>query len=130
MVGNSKRLPSSSDPSGRGQGGAITKLISNWSGTEAGSHTSRSPLKNEIRSINRIDELSVDLGKENYIFIPDYTNLIAAGMVIQRQLKELMSQSGLEVDSDTGMKHTAMSMRFVLSEGKANNLNLAKHADT
>ncbi len=43
---------------------------------------------------------------------------------------ELMSQSGLEVDSAAGMKHTAMSMRFVLSEGKVNILNQAKNAGT
>ena len=49
----------------------------------------------------------------------------------------LMSQSGLEVDSATGkkhsigsLKHTAICMRLVLSEGKVNIFNLAKNAGT
>ena len=48
-----------------------------------------------------------------------------------------MGQSGLEVDSATGMKHsicslrhTAICMRLVLSEGKVNIFNLAKNAGT
>jgi len=67
----------------------------------------------------------------------DTKNRITAGKIIQRQFKELMSQSGLEVDSATGMKHsiyslrhTAICMRLVLSEGKVNIFNLAKNAGT
>jgi len=85
----------------------------------------------------RIQIRHQELGKEDYIFLPDYKNRITAGKIIQRQFKELMSQSGLEVDSSTGMKHsiyslrhTAICMRLVLSEGKVNIFNLAKNAGT
>ena len=85
----------------------------------------------------RIQIRHQELGKEDYIFLPDYKNRITAGKIIQRQFKELMGQSGLEVDSATGMKHsiyslrhTAICMRLVLSEGKVNIFNLAKNAGT
>jgi hypothetical protein len=74
---------------------------------------------------------------EDYVFLPHYPNRQTASKIIQRQFKELMKRAGVEDDHITGMKHTiyslrhtAICMRIVLSEGKVNIFNLAKNAGT
>jgi hypothetical protein len=74
---------------------------------------------------------------EDYIFLPDYTNRITAGKIIQRQFKDLMERADIIKDPFTGLKHsiyslrhTAICMRIILSEGKVNIFNLAKNAGT
>jgi hypothetical protein len=74
---------------------------------------------------------------EDYIFLPHYKNRITAGKIIQRQFKELMSRAGVEIDIQTGKKHsiyslrhTAICMRIVNSQGQVNIFTLAKNAGT
>jgi hypothetical protein len=74
---------------------------------------------------------------EDYIFLPQYQNRITAPKIIQRQFKELMTRAKIEDDQISGMKHTiyslrhtAICMRIILSEGQVNIFNLAKNAGT
>jgi hypothetical protein len=73
----------------------------------------------------------------DFIFLPDYPNRATASRIIQRQFKRLMELSDLETDTFTGQKHslyslrhTAICMRIILSEGQVNIFNLAKNAGT
>jgi site-specific recombinase XerD len=85
----------------------------------------------------RIRKRYADSKGEDYIFLPQYSNRQTASKIIQRQFKELMKRAGVEDDPITGMKHsiyslrhTAICMRIVLSEGQVNIFNLAKNAGT
>jgi hypothetical protein len=85
----------------------------------------------------RIRKRYPDCKGEEYIFLPQYSNRQTASKIIQRQFKELMRRAGVEDDPITGMKHTiyslrhtAICMRIVLSDGKVNIFNLAKNAGT
>ena len=78
-----------------------------------------------------------DARDEDYIFLPRYQNRITASKIIQRQFKELLTRAKVEDDPISGMKHTiyslrhtAICMRIILSEGQVNIFNLAKNAGT
>jgi Phage integrase family len=75
--------------------------------------------------------------EEDYIFLPQYKNRQTASKIFQRQFKELMRRAAIEKDAVTGkshtiysLRHTAICMRIVLSQGKVNIFNLAKNAGT
>jgi hypothetical protein len=85
----------------------------------------------------RILQRHPDAKPEDYLFLPSYSNRVTAGKIIQRQFKRLMELAGVENDPHTGMKHsiyslrhTAICMRIILSEGQVNIFNLAKNAGT
>ena len=78
-----------------------------------------------------------DARDEDYIFSPRHQNRITACRIIQRQFKELLTRAKVEDDPISGMKHTmyslrhtAICMRIILSEGQVNIFNLAKNAGT
>ena len=59
------------------------------------------------------------------------------GSIIQRQFHELLSRTGFDKDPTTqsahtlySLRHTAICMRIILSEGQVNIFNLAKNAGT
>jgi hypothetical protein len=73
----------------------------------------------------------------DFLFLPEYSNRATASRIIQRQFKRLMELAKLETDPFTGQKHslyslrhTAICMRIILSEGQVNIFNLAKNAGT
>ncbi|MGC1653279.1 MAG: hypothetical protein WA722_10735 [Candidatus Sulfotelmatobacter sp.] len=85
----------------------------------------------------RIRKRHPDAHDQDYIFLPQYTNRVTASKIFQRQFKELMTRAAIETDSITGKKHTiysirhtAICMRLILSEGNVNIFNLAKNAGT
>jgi hypothetical protein len=85
----------------------------------------------------RIRKRFPDSQDNDYIFLPQYKNRQTASKIIQRQFKELMLRAGVERDIPTGKKHTiyslrhtAICMRIILSQGKVNIFNLAKNAGT
>ncbi len=85
----------------------------------------------------RIQLRHPDAKSEDYIFLPHYENRQTAAKVIQRQFHELLSRAGIETDVISGRKHTiyslrhtAICMRIILSEGQVNIFNLAKNAGT
>ena len=74
---------------------------------------------------------------EDYIFYPQWTNRTTASGMVQRLFNEVLRVSGLETDSVTGkphtlysLRHTAICMRIINSEGRVNIFNLAKNAGT
>ena len=85
----------------------------------------------------RIRKRYPDAKGEDYIFLPEYSNRQTAGRIIQRQFHELLSRASLETDVISGsrhtmysLRHTAICMRIILSEGRVNIFNLAKNAGT
>ena len=74
---------------------------------------------------------------EDYVFLPQYKNRITAGKIIQRQFKYLLEKYKIQMDPFTGnkhtiysLRHTAICMRIIKSEGQVNIFNLAKNAGT
>jgi hypothetical protein len=73
----------------------------------------------------------------DYVFLPLYQNRITAQKIIQRQFKQQLTRAKVEDDPISGMKHTiyslrhtAICMRIILSQGQVNIFNLAKNAGT
>jgi hypothetical protein len=78
-----------------------------------------------------------DAKPEDYIFYPQYPNRTTASSMLQRLFMEVLRHGGIEVDTPTGkahtlysLRHTAICMRIINSEGKVNIFNLAKNAGT
>ena len=74
---------------------------------------------------------------DDYIFYPTYQNRITAGKNIQRQFKFLMEKFQIvKIDGSQkphslySLRHTAICMRIIHSEGQVNIFNLAKNAGT
>src|SRR5262249_6291933 len=85
-----------------------------------------------VAAYERIRKRYPDAKGEDYIFLPQYQNRQTASKIIQRQFKALMQLARVENDPLTGMKHTiyslrhtAICMRIILSEGRVNIFNLA-----
>jgi hypothetical protein len=85
----------------------------------------------------RIRQRYPDAKGEDYIFLPAYSNRGTAARTIARQFNALLDETGLKRDpiTDTdrsiySLRHTAICMRIILSEGKVNIFNLAKNAGT
>ena len=85
----------------------------------------------------RIQKRCPDAKGEDYIFLPQYENRQTASRIIQRQFHELLVRTGFDKDPTTqsthtlySLRHTAICMRIILSEGKVNIFNLAKNAGT
>ena len=75
--------------------------------------------------------------QDDFIFYPEYENRITAGKNVQRQFKELMKRARISKDRITNkqhtiysLRHTAICMRIIHSEGQVNIFNLAKNAGT
>ena len=74
---------------------------------------------------------------DDYIFYPQYQNRTTASTMLQRTFTEVLRQGGIDTDTTTGkahtlysLRHTAICMRIINSEGKVNIFNLAKNAGT
>ena len=74
---------------------------------------------------------------DDYIFLPDYKNRQTAARIFQRQFNYLLETAGIKHDKITNqdhtiysLRHTAICMRIILSEGQVNIFNLAKNAGT
>jgi hypothetical protein len=75
---------------------------------------------------------------DDFLFLPKYVNRTHAKRIIQRQFNALLERCGLKKDRNSSnqqhtvysLRHTAICMRLVLSEGKVNIFNLAKNAGT
>jgi hypothetical protein len=75
--------------------------------------------------------------KDDYLFLPAYKVRSNAKRIIQRQFNALLERCNLKHDRFTNMdrtvyslRHTAICMRIILSEGQVNIFNLAKNAGT
>ena len=77
------------------------------------------------------------LKPDDYLFFAKYPNRTNAIRIAQRIFYACLEEAGLKDDTNTGAKHTlyslrhtAISMRIVLSKGKTNIYTLAKNAGT
>ena len=85
----------------------------------------------------RIKERHPNHNSEDYIFYPEYDNRQTISAMVQRLFKKVLDELGLERDVFTekkhtlySLRHTAICMRIVNSEGQVNIYNLAKNAGT
>lgn len=85
----------------------------------------------------RIQKRYPDAQPEDYIFYPHWQNRTTASSMVQRLFNEVLKQAKLETDLVTGkthslysLRHTAICMRIINSEGQVNIFNLAKNAGT
>jgi hypothetical protein len=86
---------------------------------------------------NRIKLRNEEHTKDVYLFLPAYKKCSNARRIIQRQFNALLERCNLKHDRYTNMdrtvyslRHTAICMRIILSEGQVNIFNLAKNAGT
>jgi hypothetical protein len=85
----------------------------------------------------RIRQRNQEAGPDDYLFLPSHANRETANRKLQDQFNLLLARTGLKVDPDTGLshtvyslRHTAICMRLIRSEGKVNVLTLARTAGT
>jgi len=85
----------------------------------------------------RIKERHPNHNSEDYIFYPEYDNRQTISAMVQRLFKKVLDELGLERDVFTekkhtlySLRHTAICMRIVNSEGQVNIYNLTKNAGT
>jgi len=86
---------------------------------------------------NRIKKRYPKAGPDDYLFFPDHKNRETASRIVNRQFSHVLELAKLLKDPDTGknrvlyvLRHTAICMRIVNSEGGVNIFNLAKNAGT
>lgn len=90
-----------------------------------------------VTIFERIQKRHIECGADDYIFLPQYKVRSTAKTVFQRQFNAMLERSNLKDDHYTNevrtvysLRHTAICMRIILSEGKVNIFNLAKNAGT
>ena len=86
---------------------------------------------------NRIKLRHQGYTNNDFLFLPGYKNRSSAKRIMQRQFNALLERCHLKQDrySNTvhtiySLRHTAICMRIILSEGQVNIFNLAKNAGT
>ena len=90
-----------------------------------------------VTVFKRIKERNPLAGGEDYLFFPSYENRATAARIFQRQFNEALDKAGIKHDPYTNqnhsvysLRHTAICMRIILSQGQVNVFNLAKNAGT
>jgi hypothetical protein len=90
-----------------------------------------------VGAFERTCERYPEFKDEDYLFLPRYPNRATASRIIARQFNEALDLAGIKHDPFTGtdhtlysLRHTAICMRLILSEGRVNIFNLAKNAGT
>ncbi|HSI11295.1 MAG TPA: hypothetical protein VK961_04595, partial [Chthoniobacter sp.] len=94
-------------------------------------------MEGAIAAHRRVCARYQDLDGEDYLFLPQYPNRDTAACIVARQFNVLLERTGLKKDTVTkaerslySLRHTAICMRIILSEGRVNIFNLAKNAGT
>ncbi len=103
---------------------------------KTGFRTSNS-MEAAVSVYERLKARNPNANPDDYIFMPNYKNRSTAARIIQRQFNLALEKAGLKTDPFTGtehsvysLRHTAICMRIILSEGQVNIFNLAKNAGT
>ena len=85
----------------------------------------------------RIKQRYPDASAEDYLFLPAYKNRTTASQIMRRQFNKALEVAGIKFDPYTNqdhsvysLRHTAICMRIILSQGQVNVFNLAKNAGT
>jgi hypothetical protein len=100
-------------------------------------YRSANTMEAAVSVYERIKKRHPNAKPEDYLFYPEYKNRITASNIVQRQFRHVLQEGGIHVDVATGkthtlysLRHTAICMRIINSEGKVNIFNLAKNAGT
>jgi len=90
-----------------------------------------------VSVFNRIRSRNPTAKPEDYLFLPDYENRATAARIFQRQFNAALDRAKIKHDPYTAqdhsvysLRHTAICMRIILSQGQVNIFNLAKNAGT
>lgn len=93
-------------------------------------------LEAAVSVYERIRERYPNAKPDDYLFLPNYPNRETASRIIGRQFRELLKRAEIRRDGNGvphslySLRHTALSMRLVKSQGKVNIFNLAQSAGT
>ena len=94
-------------------------------------------LDGAVAPYKRLRQRYPDATEEDYIFLPHYENRVTAACVFARQFNALLEETQLKMDAVLqtermiySLRHTAICMRIILSQGRVNIFNLAKNAGT
>ena len=94
-------------------------------------------MEGAIAPYKRLCQRYPDATGEDYLFLPHYENRATAARAMARQFNALLEETGLKMDpvqqterTIYSLRHTAICMRIILSQGKVNIFNLAKNAGT
>src|SRR5664280_933148 len=94
-------------------------------------------MQGAVSAYMRIKRRYPDAKGEDYLFYPHYPNRGTASRLVQRQFNAAMERTHIKHDPFTNtdhtvysLRHTAICMRIILSEGQVNIFNLAKNAGT
>ncbi len=86
---------------------------------------------------NRITQRNKAQSTDDFLFLPTYKNRSNAKHIMQRQFNALLDRCKLKQDRYSrsvhtvySLRHTAICMRLILSQGQVNIFNLAKNAGT
>ena len=100
-------------------------------------HRVANTMEAAVSVYNRIKERNKGYSQDDYLFQPSYKNRSHAKRIFQRQFNALLERCNLKQDYYSksvhtvySLRHTAICMRLVLSEGRVNIFNLAKNAGT
>lgn len=100
-------------------------------------YRSANTMEAAVSVYQRIKNRYPDAAPEDFIFFPQYDNRTTVANIVQRQFREVLKVGKIQVDEPTGkqhtlysLRHTAICMRIINSEGKVNIFNLAKNAGT
>ncbi len=100
-------------------------------------HRISNTMQAAVSIYERIKRRYPDHTQEDYIFFPTYPNRAHARRVVANQFNVLLERCGLKDDRNSpnqhtvySLRHTAICMRLILSEGRVNIFNLAKNAGT
>jgi hypothetical protein len=94
-------------------------------------------MEGAVAPYNRLCQRYPDAKGKDYIFLPHCENRTTAARVFARQFNALLEETGLKMDAALqsqrtiySLRHTAICMRIILSQGRVNIFNRAKNAGT
>lgn len=100
-------------------------------------HRVSNTMEAAVSIYKRIQKRHEGFSRDDFLFLPQFTNRKHAQDMLQRQFNAALEHAGLKQDhySNTqhtlySLRHTSICMRLVLSHGKVNIFNLAKNAGT
>jgi hypothetical protein len=100
-------------------------------------HRISNTMSGAVSVYKRIKERNPNFSKDDFLFFPTHKNRSNAKRILQRQFNALLVRCKLKTDRHAkkvhtvySLRHTAICMRIILSEGQVNIFNLAKNAGT
>ncbi|CAM8662592.1 DNA_BRE_C domain containing protein [Paracoccaceae bacterium] len=100
-------------------------------------YRSANTMEAAVSVYQRIKNRHPNAQPDDYLFFPDYKNRITVANIVQRQFRQVLKDGNIQIDEATGkthtlysLRHTAICMRIINSEGRVNIFNLAKNAGT